>query len=226
MVKYFAVVRPWPAYGMAALVAVVMVGLWTTNADPRELDSALGMVLLAQMFLASSGFASTARRGYYDPILAYGSNRTSVLVWHGIASIAPGAIAWAIVADAGYAWSSPAALSAMAGTRLAAFVIVSGMAWAVGLLLPRGAGGSLWMGLLIVLLLRHVSLLPAAGSGGSATGILQSAGGLVLCPFLLLGTHAPIAAPALVAALGAVAACVCLAIRRGSLLDLFLVERT
>jgi len=226
MVKYFAVVRPWPAYGMAVLVAVVMVGLWTTNADPRELDSALGMLLLVQMFLASSGFAATARRGHYDPILAYGSNRTFALVWQGIASIAPGAIAWAIVAEAGYAWSSPAAVSAMAGTRLAAFLIVSGMAWTVGLLLPRGAGGSLWMGLLVVLLLRHVPLLPAAGPGGSATDIVRSAGALVLCPFLLLGTHAPIGAPALVAALAVVAACVCLAIRQGSRLDLFLVERS
>ncbi len=226
MVKYFAVVRPWPAYGIAVLVAVVVIGLWTTNADPRELDSALGMVLLVQMFLASSGFAVTARRGYYDPILAYGSNRTSVLVWHGLASIAPGAIAWAIVVDAGYAWSSPAAWSAIAGARLAAFLIVSGMAWTAGLFLPRGVGGSLWMGLLIVLLLRHVSLLPAAGAGGAATDLLRSAGALVVCPFLLLGTHAPIRAPALAAALGVVAVCVLLAIWRGSRLDLFLVERS
>jgi hypothetical protein len=149
----------------------------------------------------------------------------SVLAWHAAASIAPGAIAWAVVAEAGYAWSSPAAWSAIAGARLAAFLIVSGMAWSIGFLLPRGVGGSLWMGLLVVLLLRHVPLLPAAGTGGSAAEILRSAGTLVVCPFLLLGTHAPIGAPALAAALCAVAACLFLTIRRGSRLDLFLVER-
>jgi hypothetical protein len=226
MVRFFAVVRPYPAYGIVVLAVVTMVGLWTTNADPRELDSALGMVLLVQMFVASSGCAVAARRGHYDPVLVHGSNRASALACQWVASIAPGALAWAILAEAGYAWSSPAAWSAMAGTRLAAFLIVSVLAWTIGFALPRGAGASVWMGLLVVLLLRHVPLVPASGVDGSTVAILRAAGAVVLCPFLLLGTHPPIGAPPVWAALCAAAALLLLTIRQGSRLDVFLMERS
>jgi hypothetical protein len=226
MVRYFTVVRPYPGYGIAVLFGVTVLGVWTTNADPRELDSALGMLLLVHMFLASSGFAVVARRGHYDPLLVHGSDRASVLAVQWGASIAPGAIAWAILAEAGYAWNSPAAWSALTGGRLAAFLIVSAVSWTIGFALPRGAGASLWMGLLIVLLLRHVSLVPAAGANDSAIAILRSAGAIVVCPFLLLGTHVQIAAPAILAALCAATALLLLTIRRGSRLDVCLLERS
>src|SRR6187399_695951 len=98
MVKFFAIVRQCPSYGLAVLAAVMALGVVTIALNPAELDSALGMVLFAQMFLASSGFAAAARRGHFDPVLVHGSNRASVLFAQWCASIAPGAIAWAVVA--------------------------------------------------------------------------------------------------------------------------------
>jgi len=225
MVKFFAIVRPYPTYGLVVLLAVTVLGLWTTRADPRELDSALGMVLMVQMFLVSSGFAATARRGHYDPVLVARGNRATLLVVHWCASMAPGAAAWAILCACGYAWSSPAAMSAIAGERLCAFLIVSAIPWAAGFRLPRGAAGSLWMGVLIVLLLRHVSLL-APVTADSSLAVLRAAGAVLVCPFLLIGAHTSIGLPPLSAAMLAAAVLMLATIRQGSRLDVFLVERT
>jgi hypothetical protein len=226
MVKFFAVVRPYPTHGLVILALATGLGLWTTRMEARELDSGLGMVLMVQMFLASSGFATIARRGHYDPIFVRGGDRAPMLAVQWCASIAPGAIAWLVVSLSGYAWSSPAAWSALTGSRLAAFLIVSALAWAAGFALPRGAAGSLWMGLLVVLLLRHVSLIAPAGVQDSALAILGTAGAVFVCPFLVLGTHAQIGTPAMSAALCAAAALLLVTIRHGRRLDVFLVERS
>ena len=69
--------------------------------SPGELDSALGMLLFVQMFMASSGFLARARRGHFDSILTSASERVSVLVSHWLASVLPGVLAWAVVISAG-----------------------------------------------------------------------------------------------------------------------------
>jgi hypothetical protein len=226
MVKYFAVVRQSPSYGLAVLAAVTALGILTVALNPAELDSALGMVLFVQMFLASTGFAVTARRGHFDPVLVHGSERTAVLFVQWCASIAPGAMAWLVVAGCGYAWSSAAAWPALTGSRAAAFVIVSAVAWVAGFALPRGGGGALWMGLLVALLLRHAELLAPSAAQDSVLAILRTAGALLICPFLLFGTHVQIGAPALSVSLAAAAVLLLVTIRLGSRLDVYLVERS
>ena len=226
MVKFFAIVRQSPSYGLAVLAAVTAFGILTITLNPAELDSALGMVLFVQMFLASTGFAVTAHRGHFDPVLVHGSARPAVLFVQWCASVTPGAIAWAVLAGCGHALSSPAAWSALAGTRLVAFLIVSAMAWVAGFALPRGAGGAVWMGVLVALLLRHVDLVPPASPQDSAMVILRTAGALVVCPFLLLGARVQIGVPALSASLAAAALVFLTTIRLGSRLDVFLVERS
>ena len=226
MVRFFALVRQCPSYGLFVLFIVIVLGVVTIELNPAELDSALGMVLFVQMFLASSGFAVAARRGHFDPILVHGSERAPVLACQWVASAAPGAIAWAIVAGFGYAWSSPAAWSALTGGRLAAFLIVSAVAWVVGFMVPRGGGGALWMGALLVLLLRHADLAPPGAAQDSAIAIVRTGGALLVCPFLLLGTHGQIGLPAVAAACAAAAALLFTTIRLGVRLDVFLVERS
>src|SRR5258708_21624357 len=88
-------------------------GLWTTSLSPGELDSGLGMVLFTQMFLASTGFLVRARRGHFDSLLVGKGDRTAVVMWHWIVSIAPGIAGWACLAGIGYFLGSPAALSAL-----------------------------------------------------------------------------------------------------------------
>src|SRR5262249_24072023 len=97
-----AFVRGPPA-GRGVFGAVTAFGILTITLNPAELDSALGMVLFVQMFLASTGFAVTARRGHFDPVLVHGSARPAVLFVQWCASVTPGAIAWAVVAGCGHA---------------------------------------------------------------------------------------------------------------------------
>lgn len=225
MVRFFFVVRPYPSYALIALAAVLFVSLVTVWLNPRELDSGLGLILFVQMFLASSGFAVRARRGHFDPLLTHGCDRRRVMVMHWCASVLPGAIAWTAVSFAAWMLGGPAALSALAGERLVAFVIVSALAWTAGFLLPRGAAGALWLGGLVALLVRHVDILPSSGADGAAATIRHAAV-VVACPFLLLGSHDALAAPDLIAAACFVAALLLSTWRVGAELDIYLMERT
>ena len=226
MVKFFAIVRQTPSYGLAVLAAVTALGIVTVALNPSDLDSALGMLLFVQMFLASTGFMVTARRGHFDPVLVRGSRRTAVLFVQWCASIAPGAVAWMVVSACAGVWSSPAAWSALAGSRLAAFLIVSSIAWVAGFALPRGAGGVVWMAVLLILLVRRVDLLPPDVTQDTALGMLRTAGTVVVCPFLLLGTHVAVGVPALAASLATAGALLLATIRVGSRIDVYLVERS
>ena len=225
MVRYFAAVSRPPAYGLAVLAAVTALGVATLLLNPRELDSSLGMLLLVQMLLTSSGFAPASRRGHFDPMLVHGRDRIGALIAQWLASVLAGAIAWLAIGTAGLWLGSPAAVSALAGRRVIAFWIVSALSWSLGFALPRGAGGGLWLVLLIVLLVWHADLLSAA-SEDSAAAVLRAAAAVVLCPFLLLGHHVRIGVPALGAAAAAAGVVLLSTWRAGAGLDIFLVERS
>jgi hypothetical protein len=226
VVKFFLVLRPYPTYGLMVLVVVTAFGLGSVWWNPADLDSALGLVLFVQMFLASSGFVVSAHRGHFDPKFACGSDRGVSLAAQWCASIAPGVLAWLLIAATGYVVGSPAALSAIAGNRLAAFAIVSMVAWCAGFALPRGGAGALWMGALVFLLVRHPNLLGGAVSHASAAATVRTAATLIVCPFLLLGSREPIAPAPIVAAVAAVVALLMTTWRSGAGLDVYLVERS
>lgn len=184
--RFFVALRLHATYALVVLLCVSAVSLWTVVLSPSELDSGLGMVLFVQMFLASTGFVPAARRGHFDPVLEGVHNRRTVAIAHWIVSIGPGVAAWSAIAAAGYAFGSPAALSAIGGHRAAALLIVSSVAWSAGFAFTRGAAGAAWIGGLVALLVRHAALLPAGGPGAVVT-TLRHAGTLVVCPFLLVG---------------------------------------
>jgi hypothetical protein len=226
MVKFFMVVRPWRTYGLVVFAGVALVGLVTIWTNPRELDSALGMALFAQMFVASSGFVTFARRGHFDPALVRGRNRAAALAAHWIASVAPGALVWLLLVTAAYAAGSTAAFSALVGARMAAFLIVSAIAWTIGFALPRGGGGALWMGILLVLLLRHVRFLEPLSGGSASLETAEVAGTLLVCPFLLVGPLRPIPLAPICAAVAAAFTLLLIAWRAGARLDLFLGDHS
>src|SRR5262245_4872408 len=95
--RYFLVVGLHPSLNLAVLGGVTAVGLWTVATSPGEIDSALGMVLFVQMFLASTGFLTRARRGHFDPILACAFDRMSIVISHWYASVIPGVAACAVI---------------------------------------------------------------------------------------------------------------------------------
>src|SRR5687767_7140125 len=172
------------------MVSIVILAIITVWLNATELDSGLGMILFAQMFLASSGFVVRARQGHLDPLLTNSLERTAVVVSHWALSVAPGIIAWVLVAGAGLVLGSSAAVSAFVGTRVVGLLVVSAMSWALGFALPRGAAGMLWTAVLLALLTQRTDLLPDASS--SATGpavVARHAVTLMICPFLLVGNR-------------------------------------
>jgi hypothetical protein len=224
---FLRVVGLHPPYALVLLAVVVAMGIATTRMSPGELDSGLGMLLFAQMFLASTGFLGRARRGHFDPILIGDRDRTRTLVWHWIVSVAPGALGWTCLAGAGYFMGSPAALSALAGHRAVALLIVSVVAWAGGFTLARGAAGVMWIAALLAILLGRADLVSQTPIvAASSRTVLRQAATLVLCPFLLVGNHPAIAPEAVFAAALLSAAALLLVWRLSHGLNIYLVDRT
>lgn len=187
--RFFLVVSPSPVWMRLAFGAGSAVGAWTLWLNPADVDSALGSVLLLQMFSASSGFAISAARGHYDPLLVSGRSRVRIAVGSLIASAAPGVIAWLGIVAVATALGRGAA--ALALHRQMALVLVSVCAWAIGLPLPRLAAGALWSGILLALALSrdiapdYLAVVHAVPVGTGAS--LLSALAFAICPFLLLG---------------------------------------
>lgn len=206
--RYFIVVGLHPGHNLAVLAGVTAVGLWTVAMSPGELDSAMGMLLFAQMFLASTGFLTRARRGHFDPILTSASGRVSIAVSHWCASVLPGVTACALIAIAHWFYGGGGLASAAAGRRTLALLIVSAIAWAAGFALARGAAGALWTAALVAVLLHRTDLLGPSSlilAAASPLLVLRHAAAVVGCPFLLLGTQAPLA-PGSIPAAGFLAA--------------------
>ena len=225
MVRFFLVLWPYPGYGVAILALVTALGVISIELNPAELDSGLGLILLVQMFLVSGGFLPTARRGQFDPVLGCGANRTAALAAQWLASMLPGAIAWLLVGGTAWIGGGPGP-SALAGTRVCAFLIVSSVGWSAGFTLPRGGAGALWMGILALLLLRHPDLLVPLAVQSTPLGIARTAGAVFICPFLLLGTHGQVSNAAVGAATAAAAALLLATWRYGARADVYLVEHS
>ena len=224
--RFFASVRLHPPSALLVLAATVGIGMWTTSMSPGELDSGLGMLLFVQMFMASSGFLARARRGHFDPLLAGAWDRTGPVVWHWVVSVAPGVGAWICLASAGYFQGSPAAASALIGSRAAAMFIVSALAWAAGFTLTRGAAGVVWIAALFGLLIGRVELLAQSPAlAASTAAALRQTLTLIVCPFLLIGNHPAVAPGAVCAAVFFAAALLLIVWRLSNGLDIYLVER-
>lgn len=224
--KYLAVVGIHPSYAIVVMAAIAALGLATVWLNATELDSGLGMILFAQMFLASSGFVIRARQGHFDPLLTRGTGRTLVVVSHWALSVAPGILVWILVAGTGLILGSPVATSALAGGRVAGLFVVSSIAWALGFALPRGAAGMLWTAVLLAVLTQRTDLLPDTSSASpAASTVFRHALTLLLCPFLFLGNHPALSPGAMCAALLMSFVPLLLIWRLAGSLDIYLVDR-
>lgn len=223
-VRYFFTIGLHPFYALVLLSVVTAIGVATTWAEPKELDAGLGMILFAQMFLASSGFVTRARRGHFDPVLIDHARRIRASAAHCLVSVLPGVTAWLLLASVAAIVRAPAALSAFAGSRAAALTIVSALSWAAGFWLPRGAAGMLWMALLMLLVLQRAELLAVPAGSGGVVSLAIHAATLTVCPFLLLGQHPPLAPGAVAAAMVLPVLLVWSMWRQSRTLDVYLVD--
>ena len=227
--RYFLIVGLHPPHHLAVLTGVTVVGLWTVALSPGELDSAFGMVLFVQMFLASTGWLTRARRGHFDPILTSDHGRIAVIVSHWFASVLPGTLAWGIVSGVDWASGGAPGVSALVGHRLLAFAIVSAVSWTAGFALTRGAAGALWAAGLVAVLLQRADLLGASSTAVATAPVwlvVRHATAVVVCPFLLLGSRPPLAPGSAAGAGCAAALALLLVCRSADRFDVYLRDRT
>ena len=225
-VRYFVVIGLHPGYTLVALAGIVVVGAVTLWLDPGELDSGLGMILFAQMFLASTGFVSRARQGHFDPLLVGPWSRVRIVMAHWIVSIGPGIAAWLVLVCGASLAATPGVWSAVAGFRAASLVIVSALSWTIGFWLPRGAAGMLWMALLMVLVTQRAELLAAPAGTGPIDSAVRHIATLIVCPFLLLADRSSIQPLVVYTAVRLSIVLLVAVWRRARALDIYLVDRS
>ena len=211
--RFFRVVPAQPTLIVWTFLVVVAVGLMAIVREPSRGADMMVPVLLLQLFAASSGFDVPARRGHYDLLLTGGHRRVWVGPAHWAASIAPGVLAWLMLAAVEAAASGGADVRLLASGTCAAMALVSTMAWAITVRLPRFSGGIGW---LLVLTLWSRVFSPGNMPGGhAATEIgswiwpvweflvypavfvgreLDVGEGLIVAPALLIGLASMVAA--------------------------------
>ena len=183
--RFFLAVPLQSPYMLAGLALVVALGAAELIVAPESGQEAVVTLLLLQMFSASSGFATPARRGHYDAPLTGGASRTAVVGWHLVMSVAPGALGWLVLGACELGVGGSAVLSQ---GSIAAMVVVSAAGWAMTVPLPRLGGGVVWLVLLLAGLgwptvWREDILAVAAGSADvSARAVVY-----LLCPLVVAG---------------------------------------
>jgi hypothetical protein len=200
-----------PALIVWTFLVVVVIGGIAIARVPSRSGDLMRPVLLLQLFAASSGFEVPARRGHYDLLLTSGHRRIWVALVHWAISIAPGVLAWLVLAVVEVTAHGDADTNLLASGTCAAMGLVSTMPWAITVRLPRFSGGIGW---LLVLTL-STSVLSSArmpgSSGANEVGeSIWSAWEFLVYPAVFVGRELSIgdgliAAPALVLALAAMA---------------------
>jgi hypothetical protein len=210
--RFFRVVPTQPTLIGWTFLVVVAVGTFAIVRGPARGADVMMPLLLLQLFAASSGFEVPARRGHYDLLLTSGHRRLWVALVHWATSIAPGVLAWLILAVVEVVVREGADASLVASGSCAAMGLVSTMPWAITVRLPRFSGGIGW---LLVLTLSTRLLSSGSVAGGHAANEVResiwSAWEFLIYPALFAGRELSvreglIAAPALVLALASMAA--------------------
>ena len=210
--RFFRVVPTQPTLIVWTFVVVVAVGVIAILREPSRSEGAMAPVLLLQLFAASSGFEVPARRGHYDLLLTSGHHRIWMALVHWATSIAPGVMAWlSLAAFELTARGGADALLLTTGT-CAAMVLVSTLPWAITVRLPRFSGGIGWLlALTISTSVLSPGNVPGSRSANDVSEVIWLAWEFLVYPVVFVGHELSvdeglIAAPALVFALGSMAA--------------------
>src|SRR3954465_13055649 len=99
VVRYFQVVPPVPRLmALCFVLLTVLCGCLVAARDSHDAGPALPIVVL-QAFSASTGFAVSARRGYFDLLIARGLSRVRIAIAQWLVALVPGLCSWAILAS-------------------------------------------------------------------------------------------------------------------------------
>jgi hypothetical protein len=171
-------------------VATLSLPLWYS---PVAIQDALLPVLIAQMFLASTGFKAQANRGHFDALLVAGRWLPMVAWSHWIVSILPGVGLWVAIGASEFVIFRDASGFAFSRNGLLALVVASTLPWALSLALPRFSGAIVCLlGTLAVAVcpggLVWLALVPHSVASANWSNAVGVAAGTLMAPVLLLGT--------------------------------------
>ena len=155
LLRFFRVMPPLPPLLAGCFVFVVIVFVVATLAGVASPGSATVPVLFVQLFAASSGFGTPARRGHLDLLFTRGERRVMIAAAHWFCSTVPGVAAWLLIVILELSTRSPPVASTT-GTA-AAMAVVSTLPWAITATLPRFSGAIGWL-----LALVTASVVPAS----------------------------------------------------------------
>ena len=163
VVRFFQVVPPVPRLMVAAFVLVAAAAAVALAVEPSRAARVVVPIVVLQVFAVSTGFAASARRGYYDVLLTGGAGRLRIALVHWAMSVAPGAASWVALGIVEAAVAGDVNGVMASGTAAAMFV-VSTVPWAVTVALPRFTGAIGWT----LLCVMAVSLTPIGDPGDAA----------------------------------------------------------
>jgi hypothetical protein len=210
LVAFFRAAPPVTRPIAAAIWTSALVGCAAVAAGLAAVPAVLTPLLVLQIFAVSSGFRLALRRGHYDLVLSRGIPAPGVLCAHWMASVAPGAVAWLLVAVVEAVVSRSTV--ALTSGSLVALALASSIPWALTTPLPRFAAAIGWL----MLLVTSLAVVPSGqaelvaalrDTRASALGALA----VVAYPMALVGLDAAelpagTIAPGLACAIGSVAA--------------------
>ena len=169
-VRFYRVVPPVSPLMRVSFVAITAASIAAVLLGLRSGSSAAVPILVLQLFAASAGFASAARRGHYDVLLTGGVGRLGTAIVHWAMSVAPGVASCLALSATEVIVAADSGTVSLSGTLTALFV-VSTVPWAMTVGLPRFSGAIGWMLMFVMVL----TLGPPAD--GSPVGALDATSG-------------------------------------------------
>jgi hypothetical protein len=169
--RYFQIVAVVPRLFVGGFAIAVLAAMLRLMVNPSAAIDAATPVLLLQLFVASSGFKSAARRGYYDLLLTSTTPRWQIALAHCLVSILPGIVSWLCVGILEVVATRGHRLDSLATGTCTAFIGVSLVAWSVSVLSSRTAAAVGWLlAMTIVPVARVVSPLQFLGVTAGTLG--------------------------------------------------------
>jgi hypothetical protein len=155
-IRYCVVVSVVPRFFLAAFAVAIAAAAARLTSNSMDAIESLTPVLLLQLFVASSGFQSPARRGHFDLLLTSGAPRWQIALAHCLVSTAPGILSWMCIGLLELAASHGARSASFTAGTCAAFVGSSMVTWGAAVYSSRTTAAVAWLLVVTIPPVAHV----------------------------------------------------------------------
>jgi hypothetical protein len=145
LLRYFRVVSPVPVLMTGSLAVATVAGMAVVLVAGTPDASVLVPIVVLQAFSAATGFSASARRGYFDLLLARGEPRIRIAAVQWLTAITPGLVSWVGLAIVTALARRETVNPMLASGTMTALLMASTIPWAVTVALPRFSGAIGWL---------------------------------------------------------------------------------